>query len=368
MHTYISADVIYFYLILDKAIKSKSLSGLNAIRDFFKLNTTEDIFTYSTLKNILSSTIDVYKLRQFVLSAENKKNAVIKYLSKIHKLTELYLKEKIDSSDKNYKRKLSLAVNTLDKYPHSELALYLLEAAKFLFNHFSKKTKNIALSALYISLKEYFDLFIEANEIKFNEAYIYEKFKIYFDIFHIQPQTVLFINDKNNIKIMQEFFPVEKFNKLFKCLRAGIETTLKNKYFLIETDEKLCSETNTELLCHEIGHLLNLKIYNFQNIILNSLYNKNPNTDSYLLNSWLNEIIADIIGFNICDSKLFLKRFSQINNNIIGPKYPPLDFRKSILLNKEFNPELFNTEKEKQVGVLIQNNIASIKEMLRIIK
>ena len=364
MYIYISQDVIYFYLILDKIVKSNSISELKKIKNFFKLNSISDIKTYAAIKNVLGATLDISKLRTFILNSKNNNGQTIKYLSKIHKLIEFYLKEKIKLSNKINADKLIQITNILHKYKSSDFAAYLLGFTQYLIKHLRKNRSDIISKAIYLCLEEYFDLFLEAKEIRFNEDYIQEKFKIYFDMLHVTPKTILFLNDKNNIKIMQEFFPYEKYEKISKILKIKTDTKLKDKYFLLEVDEKMCSKDSPELLCHEIGHLLNLKVYNFQNRILNMLYTQNTNIDVTILNYWLNEIIADIIGFNLCNSKKYINSFSKISENKESLNYPPTEFRTAILSDKIYDISKFNNG-VKQVGALIQNNLKNIKNMLQ---
>ena len=67
------------------------------------------------------------------------------------------------------------------------------------------------------------------------------------------------------------------------------------------------------MLGHEVGHFLNLNIFNFQNEIVQFLYSKNQNIDINLLQSFVNEITADIIGYNLNNPTKFLKAFDKLD-------------------------------------------------------
>lgn len=364
MYEHISNYLIYFYLLLDNAVKSDS--KIIDLKRFFQLFSISDILVYSNVKNILINIFDISLLKKFFADESIDNQALKKYLISVHKILKLHIQSKIKFSVPEMLDKLSSAKKILMEMDDVEIVSYMLQIVDFLHKELSKKTTDIVLQLLFVSFLEYIDLFIDADEININEKYILERFKSFFEIFHKEPIVITFYNKKQNIKIMQDFFPSMVYEKIFEKLNFNTDFKLNEKYFFIEIDKKYCSESSSELLCHEIGHLLNLNVYNVQDEILNYFYSNLflDGINIEMLNYWLNEIIADIIACNLCDKEDFLKQFNSLNEDNYSYKYPPLLFRKTILLDEIYDLNLITNDDAKNIASLIQNNIIFIKEML----
>lgn len=355
----IPLEVIYILVLVENFIQNKSQKKLNNLSDFFALISMFDIKTYFVLYSMFINSYDINYLKTLLLDNNADKNEKIRQLRKFREFLLKFIKRRIGKPNINImENKLNSVINILNKYQEDALVDFLSKICKCL----KEGKKSFISYTIFCAIEEYLDLFLDADKILFNNKLIDKCFGNYFDLLYIKPQNICFINKKNNIKIMQNFFPFEILCKIF-CLIQNIKFKNSNeKYFLIEYDKRLVSVKTSELLLHETGHLLNLKIYNFQGNIFELLYEKDKTVNVMILNCWLNEIIADIIGNNI--SKNFINVFNKLEDNIESINYPPAHFRKALLTNEKYDFSVFKNPETKQVAMLIYDNLEIIKEII----
>lgn len=357
----IPLEVIYIFVLVENFIQNKSQKKLNKLSDFFTLISMFDIKTYFILHSIFINSYDINYLKTLLLDNNADKDEKIRQLRKFREFLLKFIKRRIGKPNINImENKLNNTINILNKYQEEAFVDFLSKICKYL----KEGEKSFISYIIFCAIEEYLDLFLDADKILFNNKLIDEYFKNYFDLLHIKPQNICFLNRKNNIKIMQNFFPFEILCKIF-CLIKNIKLENSNeKYFLIEYDKRLVSTKTSELLLHETGHLLNLKIYNFQGCIFELLHEKNKTVNAMILNGWLNEIIADIIGNNT--NKNFINAFNIIDDNVESMTYPPSHFRKALLTNEEYDFSILKNQETRQVAMLIYNNLETIKEIIQL--
>lgn len=356
----IPLEVIYIFVLVESFIQNKSQKKLNKLLDFFALISMFDIKTYFILHSIFINSYDINYLKTLLLDNNTDKDEKIRQLWKFREFLFEFIKGRIGKLNINImENKLNNAINILNKYQEDALVDFLSKISKCLI----EEKKSFISHIIFCAIEEYLDLFLDADKILFNNKLIDKYFKNYFDLLHIKPQNICFVNRKNNIKIMQNFFPFEILCKIFSMIKNVKYENSNEKYFLIEYDKRLVSTKTSELLLHETGHLLNLKIYNFQENIFSLLYKKDKTVNAMILNTWLNEIIADIIGNNI--NKNFINAFNIIEDNIETVTYPPSHFRKALLTNEGYDFSILKNQETKQVAMLIYNNLEKIKEIIQ---
>ena len=363
MQETVSLQIIYFYLILEKA-SEKDFSYLNT---FFQQNTFFDIITFDNLNNILYGVYDINEFKNLTEQNQNNLLLILDNIKKLKKVLELYINNKIKNklSAKEIIKNLGDFINLVEDYENNEITDFLVIMAK----HIQKRIKKYGLTAANLALYKFFDeyaeLFNGAEEIIYNSNFINENFRKYFNLLGENPDNMIFINKKDNIKIMQDLFPQKCLYKILDITGCKYKTPEK-KYFLTEIDKKLVSDRETSLIQHEVGHLLNLCIYNFQSEIINFLYVQNSTVNIQILNNWLNEIIADIIGNNLSGQSI-LKGMDNVLECGETEKYPPTVFRKAILANSGFDFSYFKNDELKKIAELIYKNLAGINKILSIV-
>ncbi|MBQ3640371.1 hypothetical protein II906_00325 [bacterium] len=370
MYKFVSLDVLYMYLLIESAIKTKNKESIERVVNFFKLLSVSDIIRYSNAVNILNNTLDLRELRKFVLDNSSEYEILANHLSKINIVILNFLKTLISNITTDEIEKTEKQTNDiLTKYSENGFVQYIKNCINFISEENKKNPENIGLLLLYCSIKEYMDLFKEAESTEFNAEYINNVFKPYFDLLHYNPNNIVFYNSMKNIKIMQDLFKFKDYTDILKLLGLKDIKYPMEKYFLIEIDKNLANENRPELLYHELGHLLNLKIYNFQDNIINYLYKINPKINLSILNYWLNELIADTIGYTLYEEKKqYLEAYKKLLEGSDFTKYPPLDFRISFLKNKNFRTSSIKDKSIQDVANLILKNRDFIKKLLNFVK
>lgn len=367
MYKNVNLEVIYILILTNNALKNNSKKGFFKLLDFFSLNSIFDIKTYFILHSIFINSFDLSYMKAILTDKDTDINTKFEYIKKFKDFLLIYIKNHTNkiNIDSIYK-KLNNLKNILKEYKQDELVTFLSDISEYIYINLEKKNQHFILYSIYNSLEEYFDLFLDANKIVFNSNIINKQFKTYFDLIHIEPKNICFINKKNNIKIMQNFFQFDIICKIFS--EAGYQklNNPNKKYLLIEYDKNIVSNKSPELLLHETGHFLNLKIYNFQETIANELYKKDSSINIVILNYWLNEIIADIIGYKLCKTGKFIEVFDALVHDIDNIQYPPKSFRKVILEKSKYNFDILKTPETRQIAKLIYNNIELIKSIIYI--
>ena len=107
MYEHISNYLIYFYLLLDNAVKSDS--KIIDLKRFFQLFSISDILVYSNVKNILINIFDISLLKKFFADESVDNQALKKYLISVHKILKLHIQSKIKFSVPEMLDKLSSA-------------------------------------------------------------------------------------------------------------------------------------------------------------------------------------------------------------------------------------------------------------------
>lgn len=344
MYKAINLEIIYLYIVINNYLNKPSKNNQRKLYDFFEGNTLFDKKVFYIVKNILENS---YKLE--TLYDLTKKDII--HLKKFKEVLDFYIIQRLKNTTNND------TFNIPTSLEKNEITEYLKELYLFL-----SKTTSIENKALLTILYEYFEMFKNVEEIDFDCKFVEKEFKNYFDLLNIKPQSIAFFNKKKNIKIMQNLIPNETLENCLNLLNFKPKHFPQKQYFFIEIDKTLTSENRPELLGHEVGHFLNLNIFNFQNEIVQYLYTKNQNIDINLLHSWINEITADIIGFNLNNPQKFIEAFDNLDNREENYHYPPKKLRKALLINDK------KYKCSNELEALLFANIEEIKNMLNIVK
>lgn len=364
MYKTVPLEIIYLYLLINLSAEGKFKPLIN----FMERNTLSDIKIYDIAKKILFSTFNLDDFKNSVIKNKKDLSQIANYISKIKTVLSIYIKNQIETKNLNDALgKIKRFINLINQYEDIEIVNYFRDIAKFINKKIKKHGLTVEYMALYIFFEEYMDLFIKAKEIIYNSDFINEQFEQYFKLLNVYPNNLIFVNDEENIKIMQNILPQKCFDNILN-LSGCKYNKLQEQYFLIEIDKKIASSDKMNCIPHEVGHLLNLIIFNTQPLILNKLYLKDKTVDVTILNNWLNEVIADIIGSFISSNDEYYKNFDFIDECGENDKYPPTKFRQCLLQNTEYDFSVFKNQTLKKVAETIYNNINDIKEMLSIMK
>ncbi|MCD7879738.1 MAG: hypothetical protein LUG16_07390 [Candidatus Gastranaerophilales bacterium] len=361
MYKNVNLEVIYIFILTD-------VNNFDKLLNFFNLNSMFDIRTYFLLRSIFINSYELSRLKTILTDDRIDKQTKLLHIKKFREFLTIFIKTKtVEINITSTTKKLNNAIKVLEKYKNELLCSFLFEICSYLNDNMYEKKNSFLLYSIFNSIEEYLDLFLDADKILFNNKIIDKQFKAYFDLLHITPQNICFINKKYNIKIMQNFFPFEILYKIFNLLKYKKIQFSNKKYFLLEYDKKLVTKNAPELLLHETGHFLNLKIYNFQKKAVNELCMKDKTVNIEILNWWLNEIIADIIAQSLnCN---FINTFNllpaQNDENI---KYPPTSFRKAILEQQEYDFSIFKNNEILRCALIIFNNLDLIKKIVNVSK
>ena len=98
---------------------------------------------------------------------------------------------------------------------------------------------------------------------------------------------------------------------------------MNNQFFILEMHEKYYNHKKYSVLfSHEMGHLLDIKVFDFNTNLLNAFYSQNSNINFEILQRWLNELIADNIAFSLEGNNYIklLEEFDEVEHDYI---YPP---------------------------------------------
>ncbi len=370
MKNYVSLEIIYFYILLKTCVFCNSKKGLERLKKFLSLDTFKDKIYYSKVKNNLENIFDIGIFASNVID-NNDFNEIVSLEKIIYKKFFPYNFLGVNRED--IITRLNYYVDEIKKYEKNELFDFFIDVCKFLsdkFNSDENSTKSLELIILYIYINDYLTLFDDLESLEFNNEAIADKFNVYFKYLNKYPQNIIFYNSKNNIRIMQNLFPSQEFIEVLKLL--GYKKTKKEpqEYLLMEVDEKLLANNNGETICHEVGHLLNIKLFDFQTAIVNELYSQNNAVNIQILNLWLNEIIADVLGYNISlDKKSYINFFENLaEEQQENWTYPPNKLRKAFISDCEFSiDDISDSAIKTTVEVLIENK-DYIKNMLSCVK
>ena len=369
----LSIELVYFYIILDKFCEKPTKKNLSKILNLFDCYSFYNLELIYTIKSVLISTYNLDNYIHILFNYSDNLNLILQYSKKLLDVIDKYflsIMEEIKSKSFVLQR-LNTFISLVKKYKNFELVNYFYEISKFLLYKIKKiNSQSIPLNlyTIYYILNDYIYLFDDLQDIILNDIQVKNYFLDYFKYIQENPQIVIFINNKHNIRIMQNLFPVKVFDYLIKEAGLKKELTIMNKYFLIEIDKNMLDEISINILAHEAGHLLNLNVFNFQSILLDNLYRKDSSVDINILNSWLNEIIADLLGKNISDEILYIKSFEKLNRNQWDRSYPPLDFRISLINNTHYDLNKIKDLELAKIAELIQDNITDINTSLKIVK
>lgn len=366
MYEFISIDVIYLFLLIDSVLKNRSAESVSKLVDFFNLYSVPDKISYLSLVRILPNVLDVSYLRSFVLENRSDKKKLVNYLSKIYKILRNHFEPKLSKlSVKEIISKLENIKNILVNF-EDEYAVFLFLTADFLLSRIKDTKDNYNFILLFSCLEEYFDMFLYAYEIDFDSEMIHEFFKMYFNALHVNPQCIVFYNKKENIKIIQDFFKFEQYANILKLSGFSDICTPNKKYFLMEIDKTQASKNEPQFLFHELGHLLNLKIFYSQDLILNDIFAQNPNVNYVILSYWLNEIMADTIGYHIYKDNSFPEKYGLLKENLNDyTKYPPNKLRKALLTGEEYDLSQIENEEARCVAELVVKCSSYIKDFVK---
>lgn len=361
-NNFIPLEIIYFYLLLEKTLSGSS----KCLIDFLKGNNLLDIKIFDTAKKILVENYNLEEFKIFVQKNKFEPQKIEKNIKNLKCILEIYIQNNIapKKSKEEIKKKIKLFINNLNTYENLEIIDYFKGIAKFLYK--KSNNRDLIITAIYSIFEEYMDLFLDAEEIIFNSQIINNNFADYFYLLNEKINTITFFNQKENIKIMQNILPDKCFCKILKILGYKY-LQLKEKYFLLEMDKKLGYENNSPHLKHEVGHLLNLFIYNFQIELLQALYMQDPTINTVILNNWLNEISADIIASFLTENYT-TKHFEETPECGENETYPSTSLRLAIITDSNFDYSIFQNPQMLKIAQLIYKNKDFIKKMLSIVK
>ncbi len=369
----LNIELVYFYIILDKFCEKPTKKNLSKILNLFDGYSFYNLEFIYTIKSVLISTYNLDNYIHILFNYSDNLNLILQYSKKLLDVIDKYfisIMEEIKSKSFVVQR-LNTFISLAKNYKNFELINYFYEISNFLLYKIKKvNSQSIPLNlyTIYYILNDYIYLFDDLQDIILNHSQVKNYFIDYFKYIQENPQIVIFINNKHNIRIMQNLFPIETFEYLIKEAGLKKELSIMNKYFLIEIDKGMLDEISIKILAHEVGHLLNLNIFNFQSIIFDNLYSKDSSVNINILNSWLNEIIADLLGRNISDECLYIKSFDKLDKKQWDRSYPPLDFRISLMNNTKYDTTKIKDLELAKIAELIQDNIADINTLLKIVK
>jgi len=365
-----SFEIIYFYTLLKNYLASPSKETVEKVlavfrqRDFFNKNLFIKISLFIQEINFQVCA------RKILSNIENPDN-LYRDLSKFEEIVGIFIQkysEPLEAKEICLK-KLEKLINYLSR-GENQLFEYLSSLAEFLYKHIQKNNLDIVSNNLYNYLLEIYDMFEKAEKIVFNSEKIEKCFKPYFNILNLNPQNAVFLNNEKNIKILQDILPNELLSKCFYALGLKEQLIRNNEFFVLEMNTDYYEDKKYQpLLSHELGHLLDVNIFEFNMSLINEIYSRNNNINVVVMQRWLNEIIADNIAFNIegeTYNKLLLKEFNDFENNFI---YPPVWLRMHIN-NSEHPIKKYNEYPHEIKTVITEliNNKELIRQVLSIVK
>lgn len=364
----ISFEILYISILVDNYLESGKQKDYKILVDFLSQQTFFDKKTFSTVRILLSEIVD---FKPFVANLLLKDKKDFKEeLIKLKKIVDLFITKYSESIQK---KSICLKnLNLLCNYLHSDsndLFNYLMELSLFLIKYIEDNGVNIVTNNLYYYLMEFLDMFKKSKKIIVDSELIKDKFKLYFDILNLKPQTIAFLNNEENIKIIQDFLPNEVLTACFKALGIKNELVFYNNFFILEMHKKYFSNKKYHpLLSHELGHLLDVEVFNFNNTLVNIFYEKyGTNINVGILQRWLNELIADYIAFRI-EGENFTSAFLDFSDESYNEFYPPRWLRLGFLEGGQLTGNAENLYGSfKAAGDIIVDNSNTIKQLLSIV-
>ena len=158
MYDFVSLDVLYLYLLIDSAVKTKSEASIKNVVNFFKLLSVSDILRYSNSVNILTNTLNLRELRKFILNNSSNHDVLINNFSKVDIVIYNFLKSFIQNIEKEtITNEIEQLKDILIKYEENEFVQFLKSCIIYISDGIRNNPQNTGLLLLYCSLKEYMD-------------------------------------------------------------------------------------------------------------------------------------------------------------------------------------------------------------------
>ena len=320
----IAFEIIYLNILLKKYLKSFDKKIQEVIFSFLGQNTFFDKKTFYIADSLLSEMIDLNNYSAEILNNKNNSEIIQYELRRLSEILDIFILKYSEPVEEKeiYLEKLKKLSDYLSNYDN-KLFDHLEVLASFLYDHINKNGVDYDNNNLYQFLTEFLEMLEKSNQIVFNSKIIDKKFKLYFDILDLKPQNIIFLNNDENIKIIQDLLPSEILNKCFFNLGLKEHLIMNNQFFILEMHEKhYKNKKYSVLFSHEMGHLLDINIFDFNSNLLNAFYSQNSNMNFVILQRWLNELIADNIAFSLDGNNYIklLEEFDEIDHDYI---YPP---------------------------------------------
>lgn len=348
----VSFEILYSAILVKNCLRYNYKNGSEAIYDFFAQKNFFLKKTFIKASNLLG-------LEESLHSFSKREK-----WEKLEKILDMFIaqySEPIEDKNiclENLNEFLEYLNNAEDNFRN-----HLKTLTSLLIKHIQEHDMDFVSTNLYYYLWEFKEMFKGAKQVVYNSELIENQFKTYFDILNLSPQNVIFLSNEENIKIIQDLVPDETVTECFYVL--GLERELVNydEFFVLEMyQEYYQSEKHYPLLAHELGHLLDINVFNFNGTLANNLYNEYSGTlNMPILQRWLNELIADTVAYQTSGEK-YIECLSDYEECGYNENYPPIWLRRSFL-NPAYKGRDFNSYPQDYIN--ITNALISHSESIK---